>query len=313
VEAQSAKVKNMRIPSVVRTIRRRLENRSLAVDRLVYELSQLRDTMEKMATIAKEQYVARSLNDVRYSDPLRLERYGFKVYSQYDEDGIIEEIFHRIGMGKKLFIEFGVETGIENNTLKLLLEGWRGLWIEGNSNYVTAIKTRFRDVIATQQLTVNNAFVTRENINELIRPWAVGEIDFLSIDIDGNDFHIWKALTIVRPRAVVIEYNAKFRPPISISPTYNPDHNWSGTDYMGSSLEALVRLGKRRGYCLVGCNFAGVNAFFVRSDLAKEKFHEPFSAENHYHPARYFLEQLYRSGHAPDWGTYMQVSESVDP
>jgi hypothetical protein len=113
----------------------------------------------------------------------------------------------------------------------------------------------------------------------------------------------------VQPRVIVIEYNAKFPPPISIAQEYQANHRWSGTDYMGSSLAALARLGKRRGYSLVGCNFPGVNAFFVRADLADGKFQAPFSATNHYHPARYFLWQLYVSGHPPDWGRYIQVPD----
>jgi hypothetical protein len=278
---------------------------------ILREIKQIRAATERQAILAKEEYVARELGATRYNDPLRLERFGAKVYSQYDEDGIIQEIFRRIGTTNKLFVEFGVESGVENNSLKLLLEGWRGLWIEGSNNYAESIKSRFSDLIDSQRLSLNCSFVTAENINELIGSFAAGDIDLLSIDIDGNDYHIFEALTVVQPRVVVIEYNAKFPPPISITQVYKKDFVWSGTDYMGSSLEALARLARRRGYSLVGCNFPGINAFFVRDDLVDGKFQAPYTAENHYNVARYFLWQLYVSGHPPDWGPYLEVPDDA--
>src|SRR5436190_14023774 len=71
----------------------------------------------------------------RYADPKRLIKHGFRVYSQNDEDGIIQEIFRRIGVQDRTFIEFGVSIGNECNTAKLLLEGWHGLWMEGSSEF----------------------------------------------------------------------------------------------------------------------------------------------------------------------------------
>src|SRR3954454_3752531 len=126
------------------------------------------------------------------------------------------------------------------------------------------------------------ALITAENINELIKDWGTGEIDLLSIDIDGNDFYVWQALKIINPRVVVIECNSKFPPPLSIVQSYDPQYTWRGTDYSGASLEALTRLGARLGYSLVGTTLMGLNAFFVRDDLIEEKFQRPFSAQNHY-------------------------------
>jgi len=255
--------------------------------------------------IAKEQYLEHELTRERYSDGKRLEPYGFKVYSQLDEDGIIQEIFRRIGTNKRTFVEFGVENGLENNTLKLLLEGWRGLWIEADTNHVTSIKRRFSDVIAANRLAVRLAFITAENINDLIGAWGTGEIDLLSIDIDGNDFYVWQAINVVKPRVVVIECNWKFPPPLSIVQAYDPNNFWRNTDYMGASLEALVKLGARLGYSLVGTNLVGLNAFFVRNELVEEKFQRPFSAQNHYN-RRDFLWP-YFAGHTADWGRWVQV------
>jgi hypothetical protein len=278
--------------------------------KILYEIGEIKKMAERSAILAKEQYVAQALSDERYADPKRLERYGFKVYSQFDEDGIIQEIFRRIGTTDRRFVEFGVEDGLENNTLKLLLDGWHGLWIEGEDRWVAAIRKRFADVLADRRLTVRHAFITAENVSDLIAPWATGEIDLVSIDIDGNDFHIWASLTAIRPRVVVIEYNAKFPPPMSIVQEYRPGNVWRGTDYMGASLEALVRLGARLGYSLVGTNFVGLNAFFVRDDLLSDNFQAPLSAKNHYNRAKYFLWQLYVSGHPSDWGRYVHVPDA---
>src|SRR4051794_30133259 len=77
------------------------------------------------------------LEKPRYADPKRLLRYGAKVFSQNEEDGMIQEIFKRIGTGPRTFIEFGVENGVQCNTVKLLLQGWRGLWLESAPEQIT--------------------------------------------------------------------------------------------------------------------------------------------------------------------------------
>jgi len=105
----------------------------------------------------------------------------------------------------------------------------------------------------------------------------------LSIDIDGNDYWVWEAITCIDPRVVVIEYNAKFPPPLEWIMPYNPDHIWDGSDLHGASLKALEKLGIRLGYQLVGTNMNGRNAFFVKSGLAKDRFPQPATAENLYH------------------------------
>src|SRR6476659_9229686 len=100
----------------------------------------------------------------RYAAPKRLLRYGFKVYSQHDEDGIIQEIFRRIGTAARTFVEFGVETGVECNTAKLLIEGWRGAWIEANPQACKAISANFVDFLKDRRLSLQQSLVTAENI-----------------------------------------------------------------------------------------------------------------------------------------------------
>ena len=226
----------------------------------------------------------------RARDPKRLLAYGFKGHSQNDEDGILQEIFRRINATRRTFVEFGAGTGTENNTLYLLFAGWRGLWIECDANLVSSISKALAAYIENGQLVVRQAFVERDNIDSIIRGGGFdGEIDLLSIDIDGNDYWVWKEIAAVNPRVVTIEYNATFRPPVSVVMDYRQEYRWDGTNYFGASLKALEGLGRQKGYALVGCCLAGLNAFFVRQDLVQDRFCPPFTAENHYEPPRYSL------------------------
>jgi hypothetical protein len=251
---------------------------------------------------------AELLMQPRYADPKRLLRHGFKVYSQHDEDGIIQEIFRRIGVSERTFIEFGVETGIECNTAKLLVEGWRGLWIEANAQACKGIASIFEPFLKDRRLTLAHSVVTTENINSLIEKSGLkDEIDLLSIDIDFNDYWIWKAIGTVKPRVVVIEYNAGLHPPLSLTVPYQPNRSGDGTNYFGASLEALVRLGRQKGYSVVGCNISGSNAFFVRDDLCADHFITPATAEEHYEPPRHFFSLLLAGPSAPRPGPYVTV------
>jgi len=254
-----------------------------------------------------QKFIARELAQERYVDPRRLLRHGYKVYSQNDEDGLIAEVFRRIGAPNRTFVEFGVETGRECNSLWLLVQGWRGLWIEGNQAACAEISTSLAHLIAGDRLRLANAFVTAENIDAIIEGGLGGvEVDFLSIDIDRNDFWVWRAINSIRPRLVCIEYNATWRPPVSIVTPYDPGQMWDRTNYFGASLSALTVLAREKGYALVGCCLAGVNAFFVREDLLQGEFFQPNSAEAHYEPPRYFLSSL-TAGHRPGFGDLVEV------
>lgn len=229
-------------------------------------------------------------SDIRYQNDKCLIKYGQKIYSQNEEDGIILEIFKRIGTTNKTFVEFGIGDGLENNSLALLLDDWKGLWIEGSTNAVNNIKEHFKSVLNSQRLKVVEAFITKDNINEIISNNIKDtEIDLLSIDIDGNDIHIFNEISVINPRVVIMEYNAKFPPPIMFTVEYNASHTWQADDYVGASLKYIEKNLNKKGYQLVGCDLAGVNAFFVRDDLLEDKFLSPYTAENHYQPAKYYL------------------------
>ncbi|OEU66622.1 MAG: hypothetical protein BBJ57_02495 [Desulfobacterales bacterium PC51MH44] len=257
-----------------------------------------------LSKIMTDEYIDKHLyKNAKYSDPTRLNRFEYQVYSQNGEDGIIEEIFNRIGTRNKFFVEFGVENGLQNNTAYLLTKDWTGCWIEANEAWVKEIKQKFNSLIQEKRLLVRQAFITGENIESLLVEAQVPkEFDLLSIDIDGNDYWVWKAIKSYRPKVVVIEYNPMFRPDAKWIMKYNPEAIWNGTSYYGASLKSLEMLGLEKGYKLVGCNFLGVNAFFVREDLVEDKFCAPFTAENHYEPARYHLTR--RNGHPRDFGDF---------
>lgn len=228
-------------------------------------------------------------------DRTRLEWYGAKLFSQSDEDGIIAEIFRRIGTTNRVFVEFGAEIGTENNTRALLEAGWTGLWIEGNPDYVGSIKWNFRDRIRKGALRFVDRYVTRENINRLIgRPkfWGGagirGEIDFLSIDIDGNDYHVFEAINVVNPRVVCLEHNHCHAPGAEYIMSYDPNYRWgAGRTDFGASLTSMAQLAGRKGYTLVGCALYGANGFYVRNDLIEGRFEGPFTPERLFNPLDY--------------------------
>jgi len=238
----------------------------------------------------------------RHQDAKSLVPHGSKTYSQNDEDGIIREIFNRIGTTNKIFVELGVGDGLENNTLALLFDDWKGLWIEGSSRNITKIKKGFARTIVSGQLTVIQSLITKENINDTIASHLdCKEPDLLSIDLDGNDYHVFEAISCIKPRVVIMEYNAKFSPPTSYCMQYDANHVWDSTDKFGASLAFLETSLRKNEYLLVGCNLTGINAFFVRQDLVENKFLEPYTAGKHYEPARY-LGGI-RSGHPASYAT----------
>lgn len=252
-------------------------------------------SVQKIHHMQQEEHIIKL--QAQHKNPKSLIPHGYKIYSQNDEDGILNEIFKRIGTTNKTFVEFGIGSGLENNTLALIFNGWNGLWIDASSKSIANIKRHFSTIIRDGQLKVENTFITRDNINGIIETHLDRqEIDLLSVDVDGNDFHILHAITCIKPRVIVIEYNAKFRPPISCCMAYTETHTWDWDDCMGASLSFLELQLKKKGYVLVGCNLSGANAFFVQEDLVKDKFMDPYTAETHYQPARFYLSSFY-GGH----------------
>jgi hypothetical protein len=258
---------------------------------VVREIRQIRDAVlemrRDMRKVASKELVEllqfSILHEPRYADPKRLLRFAHQTYSQNGEDGMIAEVCRRIGTPSMKFLEIGVGNGLENNTLALLMKGWQGWWVDIDHRGMAAIASTFRRQIASGQLTTLTATVTAENIESLLGGLGVPkEFDVLSLDIDRNTYWVWAAMASYKPRLAVIEYNASFLPDVDWKIGYRADRGWNGTSDFGASLKALELLGRQLGYSLVGCDFLGVNACFVRTDLCGDKFAEPFTAENHY-------------------------------
>jgi hypothetical protein len=174
----------------------------------------------------------------------------------------------------------------------LLFKGWSGVWLEGDNANVRAIQSSFRNALSDRKLVVLERFITASNINDLFAEGGVpDEPDLLSIDIDRNDYHVWNAIETIKPRVVIIEYNAIFRPGCRFVVPYVSDAQWDGSSNFGASLEALAELGNIKGYALVASSFAGCNAFFVRKDSLGDNFFAPGCVVTHFEPPRYFLYQ----------------------
>jgi hypothetical protein len=182
-----------------------------------------------------------------------------KIYSQFGEDGIIRKIFDIIGIINQRFIEIGIEDGKECNTRNLVEnENWSGFMIEGNKRE----SKRAIKLYSKYPVGIINDMVNLDNINKYINH----NLDLLSIDIDGSDFWIWEKIKL-RPRVIIIEYNSTFFDksitiPYSNNPRKEKHPDWL---YHGAGLNALIKLGNKKGYKLVYAN--GTNAFFIRRDI----------------------------------------------
>jgi len=208
----------------------------------------------------------------------KLDDVGFRVFSQTDEDGKILYIFSLIGSTNKKCVEICAGDGIECNTANLIINhGWHGLLVEGNENLVQKgiqfYKTCKNTRIFPPQFV--HAWIEPDNVNALIQKSGFsGEVDLLSIDIDGMDYWIWDAITIVNPRVVILEYQDILGPDKSVTVPYCKQFSRFDThpDFFGASLRAFHNLGKKKGYRLIGTNRYQYNAVFVRNDIGKDIF-----------------------------------------
>jgi hypothetical protein len=218
-------------------------------------------------------------------------QHELKSFSQNGEDGILLRIFDAVSCTDRRFFEIGVQDGRECNSANLSINfGWSGVLVEGDPTYAQQARSYYEQhaLLRREQVKILHRFVTAGNVDAILAEAELsGEIDLMSIDVDGNDLWLWKAVTRVNPRVVVIEYNAYYSWDKAIAVKYDPqflryEKHPSGY-YFGASLAALKKLGDIKGYCLVACDSAGVNAFFVRKDVAEGKFRD-LSPEEAYYP-----------------------------
>lgn len=226
--------------------------------------------------IAQGTLLARSIIDRKdYSGLASLE---FKVFSQFGDDGIIQYLTQHLELKNKTFIEFGVGDYFESNTRFLLQkDNWSGFVMDGSAKNINRLKAA--PFFWRHDLCAEAAHITRENILELLSPhierWG-SEPDLLHIDLDGNDYWIWKDLTF-RPAIVILEYNGTFGIDRAVTVPYDPNFYRTSAHhsnlYWGASLKALHDLSREKGYAFIGCNSAGNNAYFIRQDMMNDRLH----------------------------------------
>jgi hypothetical protein len=230
-------------------------------------ISQERKTSRHLAAaVLRRLYVP----DVPPSHPSYLALRRFHLYSQNEEDGIVLAIVQAIGMDTGRCVEICAGDNGGNAAFLIREMGWAGLLVDGNPDKVAACAAEFEETDAV----VAQAWVTAENVNELMHGHGFDDCDYLGIDVDGNDYWIWKAV-VARPRLVVVEYNSTLGSEAAVTIPYDPTFDRHRNkernlprEYFGASLAALTALGRTKGYRLVGVEPRGVNAFFVRNDSA---------------------------------------------
>jgi hypothetical protein len=218
----------------------------------------------------------------------------FRNYSQSGEDGILHYIFSVIGTTNRIVVEMCAGDGIECNSANLILNhGFTGLLVDGNERNIAKAKGFYkthRDTCGWQPNIVSQ-WLTRENVGQFLQQqWMFGEIDLFSLDIDGNDYWIWEAIDQISPRVVVVEYDSGFGPDEAFTMKYDPEYDSNrqifepGIPLWGASLAAFVKLGRRKGYRLVGSQRFCFNAFFLRNDVGAGVFPEVSSGSCLIHP-----------------------------
>jgi len=188
------------------------------------------------------------------------------VHSQNGEDGMIAKLYEHLGLdvSKSWVVELGAYDGVWiSNTLALREKGARAVLIEGYPEAAAKLK-RLPDVVAIE------SYVNCEPgtcLDDLLQPTGIPyHFDFLSLDVDGNDLHIWKSLTYFKPKIVCIEYNSTMRGSYTIA--YDPNYVNDNTNYFGGTAEALCKVAAEKGYTLVGWSVLH-NLFFVQNELAQ--------------------------------------------
>lgn len=249
-----------------------------ALDERMHVLAQDVDDLKRLALASAAERAAPHL-----SQRDRLRMHELRVFSQNGEDGLLLFLLGKLGPGSsKRVAEIGIQDGTECNARNLIESlGWSGFLVEGAPAYAAAARTLYAGTA-----DVRDAFVTRDNVDALVR--EAGDVDVLSIDIDGVDYWVWQAISSIRPRLVVIEYNAYLPPSefrvVEYRPTFRRYELHDSGFYYGASLEALRVLGEAKGYVLVGCDSAGVNALFVDREQATRVGLQGLTAREAYYP-----------------------------
>ena len=280
------KIKITSVEKKIETIFNRIENQMITLNAIQSKLSLINDQVSTKLTLINEKVTKISIIHIEDQKILlaknllieqvklkskNIQDYEFKVFSQWGDDGIIQFLIRNTKILNNNFIEFGVEDYSESNTRFLLMNNnWSGYIIDGSEKAVASISKQ--PYFWKYDIRPVFAWITKENINILLNKPNWQDIGILSIDIDGNDYWIWKELDIskLRPTIVILEYNSVFGKEKALTipyknEFYRTDAHFSNL-YFGATLKALVELSKEKGYIFVGSNSNGNNAYFVKKD-----------------------------------------------
>jgi hypothetical protein len=263
---------------------RAMEERILSADERIISKRIARKRIDEVGAVNKAAQIQLAL---KYRELLHknlplpdLEEVEFRVYSQNGEDGLLLYLFTLIGATNKRCVEICAGNGLECNTANLIINhGWKGLLFDGSGDNVREGMEFYetcRDTF-TSPPTFVEAWITTDSVNQLIRDHGfAGDVDLLSLDLDGNDYWIWEALDCIDPRAVILEYQNAWGPDRCVTQRYDPQFVWNlnTESKVGASLPAFVKLARRKGYRLVGCQRYEFNAVFLKNGVGDELFPE---------------------------------------
>lgn len=208
------------------------------------------------------------LSDSDLPHPMAIGIHRFRLRSQHEEDGITLALLRAAGVRHRTFVEIGCGSTGGNSAVLAYELGWSGLMVDANRKAVEEAQRLFR---FNPGVYVVKSRVSTETIDAFLTSHGVaGEVDFMSIDIDSFDYWLWSAITVCTPRLLVMEYNGPFGPDRAVTVPNEPRPAVAPKGYSGASLPALTKLARAKGYGLVLCEDAGVNAFFLRDDVAPD-------------------------------------------
>ena len=256
------------------TLRGRINHLHEKVDRLTESVEKLLAAQkqdEKWRSVFRRQMnaVLRNLYiDADVPAPYAIAGRRFRLRSQNEEDGIILALLKAGGLKTRRFVEIGSGSTGGNSATLAADFGWSGLMVDASRKAIELATTTFSFNPGVKPV---RAMVTPESINQLIAEHGFdGEIDLLSIDVDSIDYWLLEAVSVCSPRILVMEYNALFGPSRAVTLPNAPKPEHAPKGYSGASLTAIEKLARRKGYRLVLCEESGINAFFLRNDIAPD-------------------------------------------
>lgn len=207
-----------------------------------------------------------------YATFIKLHDAEVKVFSQWGEDGILDFLFTKLDISKPKMVEFGVGIFDEcNSRFTAEFRNASVYMVDLNKDLIPNVlnkeiywKNQLFPVI--DHITPNNALNHLNTAKTLM-----DGVDVLSLDIDGNDYWVLKALDLEAVSIVICEYNPIYGAEVECTIERNDEFDRVQAHYSwlhyGMSLKAAISLMESKGFAFIGSNRAGNNAFFLKKEL----------------------------------------------